>query len=163
PAVLDAIHGAVAEILGGHDDVLDQSREAALVGAFFGKGCPCESGGGHRLPKENTTYARILAAQALSPASGRADVINRHREGRSVPRTGRAGPIEAVVDSDRRHLDIVAPGRESVADQKWGTGRNGECSPAQPEIIVFDLQRKIVCESPFKAGSDQPPARRLPG
>jgi hypothetical protein len=35
---------------------------------------------------------------------------------------------EPEIDPNRRHLDIVPAGSESVADQEWGPNWNDECS-----------------------------------
>jgi hypothetical protein len=48
-----------------------------------------------------------------------------------------AAPIEPVVDPDRRHLNVILSGVESVPSKNWEGSRNSEGSAAQTEIVIL--------------------------
>src|SRR6516165_7164300 len=67
-------------------------------------------------------------------------------------------PVEQVVEPNFEHLDIAVAGGERIAGKERGRGRNHEGPVAQPEIVVFQLHRPIVCEGVFETSADQPTA-----
>src|SRR5262249_31359321 len=76
---------------------------------------------------------------------------------RSIP-----APIEQVVDPHLHHLDVSVADGENVVGEEWRSSRSSKCLAAQSQIIVLELRRPVVRESPLDARAHQPTAVGVP-
>src|ERR1700692_1894411 len=109
------------------------------------------------------TLAVLDQSAALPQVGGRRPSVASQTMGlptRAAPSRveGKSVHAEQEIDPNRRHLDVVAASGESVADEERGPDWNSECSATQPDIVILELHRPIVCEGPFDTSAREPPA-----
>ena len=67
---------------------------------------------------------------------------------------GRLAPVEAIVDAEFHHVDVLLDIRECVGIVKIASAATDNifnCSSAETIEVVFEERRPIVPEGPFEA------------
>src|SRR3979409_1945796 len=72
---------------------------------------------------------------------------------RSVPRDGGATPVEAVIDARSDHIDVLTDAIRAI--EQAGRRGEGDIAIAHEQVIVFDADRPVRCETKLKTGTDR--------